>query len=338
MFRRCSACVFVLTCALTCVQAADAPKGTSNPVVMVARFHDGSVIHQVRLAEVFQVKTKFGELSIPLDSIKRVEFAVRLSEEQSDQIDKAIKQLNSKVFSEREAASRQLAAFGVRATGPLQEAARSGEAEVTRRAQAVLDQIRRTVPGDIGASGEKQDVIYTADSVILRGQISAGKLKGDTTTFGPLQISLSDLRSLSLPDRHERLNVDSEALAQAPDPWLETGIQLEAGEGLNISASGKINLAGERGGFGRGLGRLVSGPNGIDDRFGEGGPGSDHRPGRLMGRIGKDGTPFLVGERYQGKVTQSGKLYLHVVLLDEELKPKGSYQVRISTGWSAGQE
>src|SRR4051812_34090425 len=162
-------------------QIAGTPKAPP-PGELVAHFVDGSVIRRVRLADSIDVQTRYGKLSVPIAEVRRIEFATRLSEETSRQIERAIDNLGSKAFSQREAATRELAALGARGYPALKKAATSTDKEVSRRAQEVVAQIEQTVAAE-QLQSRPQDVIHTADSV-LTGQILTASLKAKTSTFG----------------------------------------------------------------------------------------------------------------------------------------------------------
>ena len=57
-------------------------------------------------------------------------------------------------------------------------------------------------------------------------------------------------------------------------------------------------------------------------------------PGVLVGRVGEDGTPFIIGERYTGRPTRSGRLYLHIGPSPWNNASTGSYRVRVASGHS----
>ena len=51
----------------------------------------------------------------------------------------------------------------------------------------------------------------------------------------------------------------------------------------------------------------------------------------LVGRIGDTGTPFMIGDRYEGTPGQEGPLQLHIVPSPWNNASAGSYHVKIST-------
>lgn len=106
---------------------------------------------------------------------------------------------------------------------------------------------------------------------------------------------------------------DSHFRLPANAGWVDSGFALQAGQQLTITAFGQaitapINV------FGPGS---VSGPDGqlsICPNF-AGAPACamDHAPyGALVGKIGANGTPFLIGSSFTFSPGSSGDLYLAV--------------------------
>ena len=54
--------------------------------------------------------------------------------------------------------------------------------------------------------------------------------------------------------------------------------------------------------------------------------------GSLVGKIGENGTPFLIGEKHDGKANASGKLYLHIIPSHWGNASTGAYEVKVSGG------
>ena len=113
------------------------------------------------------------------------------------QVEEGIQALGSKDFRQREAASKQLAALGARAWPAVQKAAQSKDMEVSRRAQAILQQIQQTVPAD-QLQIKPDDSIVTTDCVLV-GRVANDALKARTKTLGDMSFKLTDLRSLHGP-------------------------------------------------------------------------------------------------------------------------------------------
>jgi hypothetical protein len=51
----------------------------------------------------------------------------------------------------------------------------------------------------------------------------------------------------------------------------------------------------------------------------------------VIGRIGANGTPFIVGASYKGKATESGRLYLRIAPSSWGNDSAGSYKIKVTS-------
>ena len=58
--------------------------------------------------------------------------------------------------------------------------------------------------------------------------------------------------------------------------------------------------------------------------------GTQFLAGALIGRVGEDGTPFLIGDRHELTTNRDGKLYLHIIPSPWGNASTGTYQVKIT--------
>jgi hypothetical protein len=101
-----------------------------------------------------------------------------------------------------------------------------------------------------------------------------------------------------------RTSGTAEITVPATQTWTDTNISLAKGQQLTINATGEV-VAGTD---------LRCGPGGFADKpqwkaysvLAE----APHIA--LIGKIGEDGAPFLVGTRYQGTAARKGRLFLGV--------------------------
>ncbi len=122
-----------------------------------------------------------------------------------------------------------------------------------------------------------------------------------------LFLSVAPLSASLAQPAHDQVRVP------AGSGWVDSGFQLAAGQPVNLSAYGmavtaRINIWGTV---------SLSGPDGqteICPNF-DGAPACamENAPfGALVGKIGEDGTPFLVGSNLSFTPGTSGELYLSV--------------------------
>jgi hypothetical protein len=280
-------------------------KKPQTTIEVVVRLHDGTTIRKAVIEDKLELVTKYGKLTVPVGDLRRIEFGLHLSEETAAQVARAIRNLGSDKFAEREMASKELVALAFRAYPALQKAAASNDKETAKRAVAAIDRIRVTVSEDL-LKLKNHDVIHTRDSVV-GGKITNAVLTARTKTLGELQFKIEDLQSLHSMARTEAA-VAVEPAANGQLKWLDTGVLVETDMDLILRRSGQIE---------------VNLTNPTIPR-----PGNP--PGTLLGRIGDKGDTFVIGERFEGKSIHEGRLYVAVVPYSG--KVTGKYRVDIHAG------
>lgn len=195
--------------------AAAQAAAQAEPRAMEVRFNDESRMKFMLIEERIEVSSRYGTLSIAADDIRKIDFALRLSDSTKKQIDDAIGELESTDAQTRKAAMRRLAAIGPVAYPSLAKVAARGENAVEQRAAEIVTKLKDTVdPQEF--SPRELDVIQTVDSTIS-GHILTATLKVRTAQFGELSVKIADARSLRWQGLVEKKGEadDKDAL---PDP------------------------------------------------------------------------------------------------------------------------
>jgi hypothetical protein len=117
----------------------------------------------------------------------------------------------------------------------LLRAAQEKDAEVVRRAEAILEKIREAVP-EKHLVIRDNDVIYTEHSRIA-GRIGGDALKASTVQFGDVQLKLIDLRYL----RSQAVDAEPSARKAAPDPGDLRKVQDQVGKTFLFKVTGAVN-------------------------------------------------------------------------------------------------
>jgi hypothetical protein len=316
-------------------------KKKNDPGDVEMTFANGSVVRMALLPDTIEVSTEFGKLSVPVQSIRRIDFGLHLPEGADKKIAAAIKRLASAQFKEREEAVRELVTHGAHAYPALVQATKNSDAETSKRAQDAIAKIKAAVPAkDLQLTAD--DKIVTARFTIV-GRILTPAIKAKSEYFGDAEHSLAKLRQmrLILDSRGTEVAVDAGKYAKA-DQWLDTGISVDSSGALAILASGEVELRPSL------PGTYVSGPRGYTRTagaaaaFGGAGPGVGGKgkkggmdgpvrlyPGTLLGRIGDNGDTFIIGDRYEGAPDRDGKLYLQIMPSPYDTTSTGSYQVKV---------
>jgi hypothetical protein len=285
-----------------------------------------SITGDIRL-ERLRVVTRYGVLEIPSGDIHQVRVAPRIDPGTLQRIDDAILRLGSADLDAREQATAFLRGLGGPARKRLREASRSPDEEVKARAVIILSEIEAAsrpgeeAPDETGAPDPLPE--GSEDEVVARRFTARGRIEIDrldvATPYGDLDIALSDVETIVF--RSERpaaasLTVGPESAL--PGGWVRTKVSVEKGEKLAIRAAGEMTVQGYS---------IRSGPEG-NTRYSS----TTFREFpvlALVGKVGKNGKPFLVGREYSGKAPRGGDLYLGVVPFRQNRPMTGAYRVKV---------
>lgn len=314
----------------TSTVAQDVKKPDRNPREVDVSFANGSTVRMILQTDAIDVQTPYGKLQVPIKDIKQIDFGVHLPDGLDQKIDDFVRKLGSENFKEREAATNELIRIGADAYPALLHAAQfSTDLELSKRAKSVVETMRTNLAAkDLRTQHADQIVTPT---FTLVGRIVTPSLKANADYFGNVEVQVTKLRTLRSTEAPTEVivNVDAAKYAIAGGrEWMVTEFQVEAKMKLIVSASGTVDLWPQQGGG------YMSTPAG----FSNGGPGAPLGPGRvrvlpgaLIGKIGENGTPFVIGEAYEGIQAKEGKLYLQIGPSPWNQQCNGSYQVKITS-------
>jgi hypothetical protein len=190
------------------------PEGAKPaPGVVDVRFADGTSQKVTLLDQKIEFTTRYGKITVPSADVLGLDLATRIPEEVAKEIEKAVADLGSPEFKAREAASATLQQLGPRAYPAVLEASKSNDAEVKRRAEAILAQLRKAMPADM-LKVRKQDVLIAGDCTFT-GRIEVVTLRVKTAEGKEREVKLADVRGLRSPALKAQL---SPAMNVRPDP------------------------------------------------------------------------------------------------------------------------
>lgn len=316
------------------------------------RFDDGSVVRLTVGTSVLTVDSKFGKMTVPLAEVKKIEMGFRYPAGVQAKVRQAVEDLGSTNFRTREAAQKTLLDIGEYAVPLVKAGSASGVPEVAERCVVILKAITATLPDD--KSDPVMEDVITTDEMVIRGKITSDSFKATTKYFGETTVKLVDVRELRPVGGRFIGTFPLDAVKYAAPGWktfFDTGLDVEKGQPIEITATGKIDLApqtpgkvtsGPEGGGtqvpgpGSGAGSRGPGPapggrafrGDLDDGF----PSVLYTSGTVYGRIGANGPLFKIGDSYKpGKATESGRLYL-VIAPSSFGGSKGEYEVKVKLG------
>ena len=300
--------------ALTCQRArpAEPPAAPTGNHAAEVRFHDGSLVRLSLQHDSIDVETAYGKLTVPLADVRRIDFGLHVPRKDAERIASLVRHLGSDQYKERETASREIIDFGHLALPALRRAAKSSDKEVAKRAAVALQRLQEQLPPELLGLPEP-DTVHAA-AFTITGRVAADSLSAQSPHFGEQSLKLVDVRSLCMTASENReLSVDA-----SKEEWQDTGVHVQAGTRLVITAAGDVELWPQQ------PGQYLASPKGFNII----GKGGRFLAGALVGRIGNSGE-FMVGEHWDTTAGVSGNLYLRIVASPWNNASTGKFQVKV---------
>lgn len=279
----------------------------SEPSPPVFFLRDGGKVAGAPRLEALDVRTRYGVLRIPLAELVQVRFAQRIDASLKKQVQELIARLGDEDFDAREDAMEALRRIGAHALPFIRLAAESDNEEIKSRSGILAGELEALKESQAGAGDAPSGVEGIDDQVqttrmTIKGQVLAEDFVIQSR-YGSLRVSVGDLKAVSFRQSGPTsAKFDVLPKNQPPGSWMDTKFDLEAGQRFRLEASGIINVTNYS---------VSCGPAGTREWGGQ--SWNNFAQLALVGRIGKNGKPFLVGDEYRGKADKAGRLYLAIV-------------------------
>ncbi len=305
------------------------------------QFLNGSKVRMVIQTDKLEIATIYGRLTVPIQDVQAIEFGMHFPEGVPAKIDGAIKNLANGDYRERETAAKTLAELGPYSYAAVLQASRTKEADVARRAKDIAQKLQ--------AKHAKKDLRTMVDDKVVTptqtivGRIVTATVKTKADYFGLVDHKLANMRSLRAlagPGQELELSVDAGKYANQGQ-WMETAYEVDGRSAIVVTAKGMVDTWPQQ------PGQYMTGPNGVQNGGGGrmgmvnggaivgrqrvvGAIGGQMYGGMLLGKIGEDGEPFIIGDHFEGRPDTEGKLYLHIGPSPWNCPSSGAYDVKIS--------
>jgi hypothetical protein len=256
------------------------PKFDPRKVEVV--FADGSAVKMTLIQEDVEINSRYGKFKVPVEDIVRIEFGFRYPEGIEQRARAAILGLGDSTFRKREAATTELTELAEYAYPALQEAMKSTDSEVAKRAEEIARKIEESVDAE-KLNIPRHDVIVTKE-FSFPGRIEAMYFKARTPYFGEIQVALAEIRGLKSIGASSQLAFTLEAAKYAAldtSIWRDTGIDVSKDTIVEVEASGTVYVY-----PGTGYPCTPDGYTGFQP------PQGQPKAGALIARIGKNGDIF----------------------------------------------
>ena len=311
------------------------PAKPSGPPEFEIRFADESSVRAILLDASVVVATKYGKLTIPVSEIRRIEMGFRYPDGVEAKVNAAISDLGAAEFPKREAAEKTLMELKEFALPAVKRATKSTDKEVSKRADGLLKLIKEKIPED-RQDAKEADTIETGEFT-FQGKVETVALKAKTKYFAETPLKIAELRGLRMAGFENNESITVEAAKYGlpnNNVWMETSVEITAGRPFETTASGQVDQLPQQGN----AGQYLTQPNG-QPQYGNvqvmspNGRAYQFSSGTLLGRIGPNGEPFVLGNSYKSaRMAQSGKLYLKIAGSQWGCPTTGSYKVTVKSG------
>jgi hypothetical protein len=297
---------------------AQQPAKGDDPSLVEVRLADGSAVRMTLVQTHIDVTTRYGKLSVPVSDIKRIDFGFRYPDGAQEKIDDGVAKLGAANYKQRETAAADLLGFRELSYPALKRALKSTDLEIAKRADELIKKIEEKVPAERLRINENDQV--QTNEFTIAGKIESSTLKARSPYFGEVQVQLAEARNLRALRSFGDAEVSVEARFASHTDWMETEIEINGDDPIEIKASGMMFL--RQGGQG-----YESGPSG-NQNYRDG----MNAPGQLFARVGKSGKLITVNEKFKGTTGETGRLYFRVHPGPWANMMTGSYAVKVVTG------
>lgn len=243
----------------------------------------------------------------------------KAKKEYTAELEKATRSVNERYLPKTEDLKKQLSlrgdikgALAVEQATEKMAAGQSLGKENANEPQEMRE-IRKNYGSELEAAIKPVNSLYLAKLEVLKQQLATGgNLKGALVVEQEMdKLRSSDVKPAQPQSKTFKVSARDHSVAKA---WLNTGLQVNRNSTIEITANGKWWHYTAEGAFTDVDGR----PREMYDKIRQtvpGVPSADlylmpERPFALIGKIGSNGKPFIVGSHYTGQSMEDGVLYL----------------------------
>ncbi len=319
---------------------------SQKPVDVKLNLRDGSSISGSTVMSDVNLKTKYGQLVIPIKNISSVEVGLGDDRATADKANVYLKVLNSNSTEElKKAAYSDLVKLGIKAIPAIiafQEDSKNITEETIVSDYSIdqaLSELKNTY--HVSDATRMEDVVFIEDDLKMSGSYDFVKLDVKTE-YGNLLIPKEKIKSIEVlysmqAEGNEivlKLMASKHISGNQNGGWLKTGISLKAGQKFTITASGEVTLASLSNQKYKPDGSYIAAngtsyPSTVSDDYGTGSTYPTY--GNVVYKIGETSYDALrAGAKFSGSAKTSGTLLISIYETVYNASNTGSYTVKIS--------
>ncbi len=257
-----------------------------------------------------RVRTRYGVLDIPNAQLVTVRFAPRLDASLVKKTTALLALMATGAETDRKAAADSLLALGPPALAPLKHLAAAEGGNLPPATRAIIEKLEVEAgknPAPKNKPAKARDEIRT-EELSFRGEVltESFALK---TLYGELTIRIADLKAINF----KAVGLVNRSVIVTPNyqpngTWLDSRLDVGKNKLLSIKATGQTSVENWS---------VKAGPAGTT-RYNSFKSQQGFPMLCLVGKIGKTGKPFKIGEKYRLRSKTAGRLYLSIQPFDYE--------------------
>ena len=279
-----------------------APTAVAQDLVATASLRDGGVLRAVLQEKTIEVTTKYGEIKIPIEDVRTIDFGCRPPSDIQDRVANSIRELDAADYKARAEAFRTLQSLGRWAYPALLEA-KDMDMEGTRRCHQLISKIEEAFTKEL-LTTRRHDIVATTN-MRFAGCLKNKSLRFRVAAAAPIDVPVYVIGKLEIRAVQDNVYLPAATYrytADSPTLWLPTTLEITAGDTLTTEATGLVDI------YPVEPGKHMVGPSGGEALD----PSSRWPGGALIARVGKEGEIFTLGNRSVRAIPASGKLFLSV--------------------------
>lgn len=323
----------MLLLAVAAVLLQDPPASPSPDDAKYAQFEmeDGSILLGEILLDNLTVKTRYGELTIPVQEIRGLRPGFVSKPDFRGKIKSLVETLGDGALESRDAAEKKILGMGLRVRDEVRRYSKDADAERKARLARILtafDELEADSEDDTPMHVLRPEDELTSASFTMRGDVQPKKFDVKTR-YGKVTVELDHLRELIRREsgRVAEKKVEVTSANFCALEARECGLAVEKGERISIRAEGSLTMTPWGG-------NVTSSPDGCA-QCGASDQGPQIMSGTLMMRIGKNGKWIKVGSKASIRATASGNLQFGIAIHPQYMRGQsypGEYTIKIKVG------
>lgn len=296
---------------------------------------DGNIMTGKSGITSVSLTTDYGKIEIPAKVISSIEFGIKPDKTNKQKIYNLLNQLGARNIPQNKDAYDELVNMDITVIPVIDDYIqnRTSPADSVSEftAENALSELKSRY--NLSSNYSTKDIIVFDDNYRIGGyyDLTSISLK---TEYGDLQIKREKIFKVEVmyfsdDDSEKKFTLygNKHISSNTNGGWMNTGIYVQSGQNISISASGEVSFASLSGYKYTPDGKTSSYK--YADGYGDYSYSTYPTYGNVVFKIGENGTMMKAGDKYSGRATSGGILFISIYEVVYNAANTGSYSVRV---------